>query len=58
MNHWGWVRFWSVRHPNAAARAKFERALSDADAAAGRIAEKAETHLRKRGIRVLESEKG
>jgi hypothetical protein len=52
MNQWDWVRFWSVRHPDAEAREMYRRSLRKADAAADRIADKAEARLRERGIQV------
>jgi hypothetical protein len=55
LNGWDWLRFWSVRHPDAKARAKF--AAAEADEAAERNAEKANALLRKRGIEVFDPER-
>lgn len=50
VNQWDWLRFWSVRHPNPEARAKFERVLREADEAAVPITEKAQAGLSKRSV--------
>jgi hypothetical protein len=48
----GWLRYWSVKHPNPETRAACERAL--ADPMAKENARRAREHLRRHGVEVLD----
>jgi hypothetical protein len=54
-NHFDWLRFWSARHPDAEAKAKFKRRLSAASETYKRLAAKSDAILRKRGVEMLEA---
>jgi hypothetical protein len=53
VNQWDWVCFWALRHRDAETRMKFKKSLREADAAAERLAFKANYRLRERRVVML-----
>jgi len=53
LNGYDWVRFWSVRHPEAQSRAAFAEALKQIDMTGRQVVEEANARLREAGIHLL-----